>query len=121
MAPGGSALKEVLESNSTGMDYEVKTTKVEVSNSNNSKSTKSGGAGTGKYGMHSNNGVYELLECPVCTNLMYPPIHQVCHSLSLHVVVNKRELTLKKTKNLGEQNTIEDNTCLDLYINCVNE
>ncbi|KAE8726614.1 E3 ubiquitin-protein ligase SINAT2 [Hibiscus syriacus] len=29
-----------------------------------------------KHGIHSNNGVYELLECPVCTNLMYPPIHQ---------------------------------------------
>lgn len=22
--------------------------------------------------------VHELLECPVCTNSMYPPIHQVC-------------------------------------------
>ena len=22
--------------------------------------------------------VYELLECPVCLNAMYPPIHQVC-------------------------------------------
>lgn len=26
--------------------------------------------------------VHELLECPVCTNSMYPPIHQVC-SMSL--------------------------------------
>ncbi|CAH8269001.1 unnamed protein product [Arabidopsis lyrata] len=74
MAPGGSALKEVMESNSTGMDYEVKTAKVEVNNNN--KPTKPGSAGIGKYGIHSNNGVYELLECPVCTNLMYPPIHQ---------------------------------------------
>ncbi|BAF11753.1 Os03g0297700, partial [Oryza sativa Japonica Group] len=23
--------------------------------------------------------VHELLECPVCTNSMYPPIHQVFH------------------------------------------
>jgi E3 ubiquitin-protein ligase SIAH1 len=23
--------------------------------------------------------VHELLECPVCTNSMYPPIHQVCN------------------------------------------
>ena len=79
MAPGGSALKEVLESTSTGMDYEVKMAKAEV---NNNKPTKSGSAGVGKYGMHSNNGVYELLECPVCTNVMYPPIHQVCPSFS---------------------------------------
>ena len=85
MAPGGSALKEVLESTSTGMDYEVKIAKVEANN-NNSKPTKSGIAGSGKYGMHSNNGVYELLECPVCTNLMYPPIHQVCLSLSISLL-----------------------------------
>ena len=25
--------------------------------------------------------VHELLECPVCTNSMYPPIHQVCFFL----------------------------------------
>lgn len=25
--------------------------------------------------------VHELLECPVCTNSMYPPIHQVCSLL----------------------------------------
>jgi hypothetical protein len=25
---------------------------------------------------HTNN-VHELLECPVCTNFMYPPIHQI--------------------------------------------
>lgn len=29
--------------------------------------------------------VHELLECPVCTSSMYPPIHQVCyHSILLH-------------------------------------
>lgn len=87
MAPGGSALKEVLESTSTGMDYEVKMAKAEVNNNTNNKPTKSGSAGVAKYGMHSNNGVYELLECPVCTNLMYPPIHQVCHSLYRSVIV----------------------------------
>ncbi|XP_073287066.1 E3 ubiquitin-protein ligase SINAT5-like isoform X2 [Primulina huaijiensis] len=27
--------------------------------------------------------VHELLECPVCTNSMYPPIHQVCHLIKL--------------------------------------
>lgn len=36
---------------------------------------------------HNNNNspgttsVHELLECPVCTNSMYPPIHQVCFFL----------------------------------------
>nr|DAD36251.1 TPA_asm: hypothetical protein HUJ06_006891 [Nelumbo nucifera] len=27
--------------------------------------------------------VHELLECPVCTNSMYPPIHQACVLYSL--------------------------------------
>lgn len=29
-------------------------------------------------GIHPTTSVHELLECPVCTNSMYPPIHQVC-------------------------------------------
>jgi len=29
--------------------------------------------------------VYELLECPVCTNSMYPPIHQVRISSSPNI------------------------------------
>ena len=28
----------------------------------------------------STTSVHELLECPVCTNYMYPPIHQVSSS-----------------------------------------
>ena len=37
--------------------------------------------------LHSNNGpgttsVHELLECPVCTSSMYPPIHQVFKGFS---------------------------------------
>lgn len=28
-------------------------------------------------GVTSNTSVHELLECPVCMNIMYPPIHQV--------------------------------------------
>lgn len=39
----------------------------------------------GKNGLYSTNGVHELLECPVCTNLMYPPIHQV-HLQSRYVM-----------------------------------
>ena len=33
---------------------------------------------------NSPTSVHELLECPVCTNSMYPPIHQVCHFLQLN-------------------------------------
>ncbi|XP_013632010.1 PREDICTED: putative E3 ubiquitin-protein ligase SINAT1 isoform X1 [Brassica oleracea var. oleracea] len=64
--------KKPLESNSTGLDYEVKMSKVEANN----KPARSGNASIGKHGLHSSNGVYELLECLVCTNLMYPPIYQ---------------------------------------------
>jgi hypothetical protein len=30
----------------------------------------------------ANGGVHELLECPVCTNSMFPPIHQVAPALA---------------------------------------
>eukprot|EP00249_Psilotum_nudum_P025685 c30466_g1_i1 orf=1-270(-) len=29
-----------------------------------------------KSGLTTSSSVHELLECPVCTNSMYPPIHQ---------------------------------------------
>jgi hypothetical protein len=39
--------------------------------------------------VHPKAGVHELLECPVCTNSMFPPIHQVWfhshHILLLHL------------------------------------
>ena len=34
----------------------------------------------------SSSGVHELLECPVCTYSMYPPMHQVCCSFPVLVV-----------------------------------
>lgn len=70
--PGGNTFKE---SNSTGLDYEVKMSKVETNN----KPARSASVSFRKYGIHSSNGVYELLECLACTNLMYPPIFQVCN------------------------------------------
>lgn len=38
--------------------------------------TKTTCRATEKHTMPSTNGVHELLECPMCTKLMYPPIHQ---------------------------------------------
>lgn len=74
MAPGGSACKEVLESYPTVSDYEIATADLET----NSKPTRATNGLGGQQGIYSTNGVHELLECPVCTCLMYPPIHQVC-------------------------------------------
>lgn len=81
MAPGGSACKEVIESHSPVADYDIASTKPESNNATSTNTTttmKTAVNFVGRHGIHSNNGVYELLECPVCTNLMYPPIHQVC-------------------------------------------
>ena len=75
MAPGGSAFKEVLEAVA---DCDIATSKSE----NNIIPIKGTVSLSGKQGVYSNNGVHELLECPVCTNLMYPPIHQVRSQLS---------------------------------------
>ncbi|KAB5519547.1 hypothetical protein DKX38_023866 [Salix brachista] len=69
MAPGSSAFKEVLEAVA---DCDIATSKSE----NNIIPIKGTVSLSGKQGVYSNNGVHELLECPVCTNLMYPPIHQ---------------------------------------------
>lgn len=76
MAPGagGSTCKEVLESHPTVADYDIATGKSD----NNCTPTKTTVGLGGKLGVYSNNGVHELLECPVCINLMYPPIYQVC-------------------------------------------
>jgi hypothetical protein len=41
------------------------------------------GAATGAAGGPPATSVHELLECPVCTNSMFPPIHQVGASLRL--------------------------------------
>ncbi|KAG4214710.1 hypothetical protein ERO13_A01G137000v2 [Gossypium hirsutum] len=79
MAPGGSACKEV-ESYPAVADYAIATTTPE----SNSMTTKSSFGFVGKHGIQSNNGVYELLECPVCKNLMYPPIHQDDHKVDMH-------------------------------------
>lgn len=76
MAPGGSIFKEVLESHLMSSDYETGKAKSEAKI--NSTLTKSTSVGlNGKNGTSSKNGVHDLLGCPVCKNLMYPPIHQV--------------------------------------------
>lgn len=76
MAPGGGVCQEVIESRPKFMNYEISVAKADK-NSFLAKST----AGSGeKHGMTSSNGVHDLLECPECTNLMYPPIHQVISS-----------------------------------------
>ncbi|CAF2123670.1 unnamed protein product [Brassica rapa] len=72
MAPGGTTYKEALESNWIGLDYEVRMSKVEATN----KPAKSASGAIGKIRSSNGSGVHELLECPVCTNLMYPPINQ---------------------------------------------
>lgn len=75
MAPGGSACKEVVESDNMVTNYDIKA-------ESNTALTKTSVCLGGKQGIYSNNGVHELLECPVCTSLMYPPIHQVCSYFS---------------------------------------
>lgn len=77
MAPGASTCKEVLESHHTVSDYDIAMSKSEST----STVTKTSPVLGGKHGLYSTNGVHELLECPVCTSLMYPPIHQVCFTL----------------------------------------
>lgn len=72
MAPGVRS-EGVLEYCLTVPDYDMAMAKSETGGA---LSKPTHGLG-GKHGLYSTNGVHELLECPVCTSLMYPPIHQV--------------------------------------------
>lgn len=73
MAPAGSTCKEVHEPYTAVADYSVVISKQET----NSTPAKSSIVSLGQRGIRSNAGVDALLECPVCTNLMYSPIYQV--------------------------------------------
>ncbi|MBA0600241.1 hypothetical protein Gorai_006436 [Gossypium raimondii] len=74
MAPGGGSCKEVIESRVTFSDYDMATSSADL---RGSPLRKTATALSGNLGSTSMNDVHELLECPVCVNLMYPPIYQV--------------------------------------------
>lgn len=74
MAPDGGVCKQVVESHPKHVKYDAGMGKMEK----NSTLTKSAIGLGEKHRIPSTNGVHELLECPVCASLMYPPIYQVC-------------------------------------------
>lgn len=78
MAPGGSFSKEIFESHIVPSEYDLATSGLEL---RSSPFRKAGPSLGGNMGIPSTNDVHELLDCPVCMNLMYPPIHQVYHCL----------------------------------------
>uniref|UniRef100_A0A0V0IHT6 Putative ovule protein n=1 Tax=Solanum chacoense TaxID=4108 RepID=A0A0V0IHT6_SOLCH len=80
MAPGGSNYQDIGDSRSAYADYGIAPESAEFKNSPFRKAAAVVG---GKNGAGSNSAVHELLECPVCMNPMYPPIHQVDSSISL--------------------------------------
>lgn len=47
--------------------------------------------------------VHELLECPVCTNSMYPPIHQVCLSYMLPLLLGEIQIICPIPVNMQNQ------------------
>lgn len=75
MAPVGN-IYEASESRPAFSDKDMSSINMDIRCSPFRKSASSVG---GVQRARSNNEVYELLECPVCMNLMYPPIHQVSY------------------------------------------
>lgn len=73
---GGIDFKEEIESRIGFSDYNMATSNSDLRGSPFRKAaTRSGG----NLGTSSPSGdVQDLLECPVCMTLMYPPIFQVC-------------------------------------------
>ncbi|KAG8657769.1 E3 ubiquitin-protein ligase SINAT2 isoform X2 [Manihot esculenta] len=73
MAPGGIISKEMIESRVAFADYETATSNTEFRALPSRKTATSFG---GNLGTSSTSDVQNLLECPVCMNLMCPPIYQ---------------------------------------------
>lgn len=74
MAPGGGDVyKEVFEPRLVFNDYDLATSTVDLRSSSFKRGSTSSG---GRPGSPSAYDVHDLLECPVCMNLMYPPINQ---------------------------------------------
>lgn len=74
MSPGGRFCEDVAESHITLADSDAATS---FSDLRTSPFRKALPGLNGNAGMPSNKNVHDLLECPVCMNLMCPPIHQV--------------------------------------------
>ncbi|PKI73607.1 hypothetical protein CRG98_005981 [Punica granatum] len=73
MAPGSSTCKDVVDSRIAFVDYDTTTSNAEWRSSSSGKSATSL---RGNPRTPFKDDVHELLECSVCTNMMYPPIYQ---------------------------------------------
>lgn len=80
MIPGCSTYEGIIEGCSSDNDVAIES--IEFASPHRKISPFNGA----KRGGTSNTAVHELLECPVCMNVMYPPIHQVNISAILYVV-----------------------------------
>lgn len=79
MAPGGGGfLKEATEFCIASADSDLATSDAELGSSIYRNTGPGLGRNLGRPA--SNYDVHELLECPVCMNLMHPPIYQVFFS-----------------------------------------
>ncbi|PIA25859.1 hypothetical protein AQUCO_10500002v1 [Aquilegia coerulea] len=98
----------------------------------NVQHSKPSNASSVKSGISSTNGVHELLECPVCTKSMFPPIHQcpnghtLCSNCKLRVhnhcptcryeMGNIRCLALEKVaESLELPCKYQNHGCLDVF------
>lgn len=82
MSHGVNACKE-LHSHLTVSDYDIAKSKHNAKSS--SPLAKSNADFSGKHRSISKNGVHDLLDCPSCKNLMYPPIFQVQYLLCVGI------------------------------------
>ena len=74
MSPGGGFGQQITESCITFVDLNAAMSNLELRSSPFKKTASNPNI---NLGTSSTNDVHELLECPVCMNLMYPPIYQV--------------------------------------------
>lgn len=74
MAPGSSTCRDVVDTRIASFDYDTTASNTEWRSSSSGKAAASS---RGSLRTPFKDDVHELLECPVCMTMMYPPIYQV--------------------------------------------
>jgi len=78
MAPGGIINKEEIESRIAYLDHDTGHPATSNAELRGSPFRKAATPSTGNPGKQSTSNMQDLLDCPVCFTIMYPPIFQVC-------------------------------------------
>ena len=90
MAPGGFLSEEDIESRIAYSEHDTGHMATSATELRGSRFRKAATPNTGNLGKQSTSNMQDLLECPVCFTIMYPPIFQVCFCQNIMPVDHKQ-------------------------------